>query len=51
MAGMPLAGTEFAGYRLVWVAGKGDVSTLFLAEDGRGARPADRALSRASARH
>ncbi len=33
MAGMPLAGTEFAGYRLVWVASKGDVSTLFLAED------------------
>ncbi|TVZ04405.1 hypothetical protein EAS64_18750 [Trebonia kvetii] len=33
MAGMPPAGTEFAGYRLVWVAGKGDVSTLFLAED------------------
>ena len=33
MAVMPLAGTEFAGYRLVWVASKGDVSTLFLAED------------------
>src|SRR5215469_11411959 len=33
MAAMPPAGTEFAGYRLVWVASKGDLSTLFLAED------------------
>ncbi len=33
MALMPRAGTEFAGYRLVWVVSKGDMSTLFLAED------------------
>ena len=33
MAVMPPAGTEFAGYRLVWVVSKGDTSTLFLAED------------------
>ena len=33
MAVMPPAGTEFAGYRLVWVVSKGDMSTLFLAED------------------
>ena len=33
MAVMPTAGTEFAGYRLVWVISKGDTSTLFLAED------------------
>src|SRR5579862_8900014 len=33
MAVMPAAGTEFAGYRLVWVVSKGDTSTLFLAED------------------
>ena len=33
MAVMPAAGTEFAGYRLVWVVSKGDTSTVFLAED------------------
>jgi serine/threonine protein kinase len=33
MALMPRAGAEFAGYRLVWVVSKGDMSTLFLAED------------------
>lgn len=33
MAVMPPAGTEFAGYRLVWVVSKGDASTLYLAED------------------
>ncbi len=33
MAVVPRAGTEFAGYRLVWVVSKGDMSTLFLAED------------------
>jgi serine/threonine protein kinase len=33
MAVMPPAGTEFAGYRLVWVVSRGDMGTLFLAED------------------
>ncbi len=33
MAVMPSAGTEFAGYRLVWVVSQGEMSTLFLAED------------------
>ncbi|MGH3297120.1 MAG: serine/threonine protein kinase, partial [Trebonia sp.] len=33
MAVMPPVGTEFAGYRLVWVVSKGDRGTLFLAED------------------